>query len=40
MLPSLTPANLELAQQNANEQFTSLMKGLGYRTVIVTFENS
>ncbi len=37
---SLTPDNLELAQQNANEQFTSLMKGLGYRTVIVTFENS
>lgn len=35
----LTPANLEAAQAGAREQVEALMRGLGYRTTVITFEN-
>ena len=35
----LTPANLTAAEQSAREQFSALMRGLGYTTTLITFEN-
>ena len=35
----LTPANLKAAEQSAREQFSALMRGLGYTTTLITFEN-
>ena len=36
---SLTPQNLQSAEDNADAQFRQLMKAMGYNNIIVRFEN-
>ena len=36
----LTQENMEAARQNARQQFTSLLRGLGYTHINITFENT
>lgn len=36
----LTQENMDAARQNARQQFTSLLRGLGYTHINITFENT